>query len=487
MENFKLLARSMVDFFYPLLEATLFDSEGKTVEIWNPFSPLREDQEAESGALEESSCQEVLANGASVKRMVHRVYDADGALCGFLRLRYDTSKFQHLREQLDLLLHAPQQHKSLPVSEWQSSVDQLIADYLQTHQVTLPAATSRQKRELIALLHSKKLFEFKEASAYIAAKMQISRATIYNYLKTINTLQQVQIHQVDAFTDKKFGGNPAGVVLDAQPLDDVVMRKIARELNLSETSFVLPSQCADFRLRYFTPTGHEVSFCGHSTVGALFVIAREKRFGISMPGTYDFHVETLNGILKMQVMVDEQEKIRVAYQPPQAQLKAPSISHETLAEAAGIDVKLVNRNVPIMLDAATKSLFIAMPSLDGLKQMHCDFKSLTAFSKEHGIVSLCFFTNETFDPENQIHMRCFAPMVGINEDPFTGSVLGGLTAYVERFQILPQKMQEFKVEQGHFVERPGLVKVELAKGKDLFDVKVLADAVHCFSTEINIT
>ncbi len=88
--------------------------------------------------------------------------------------------------------------------------------------------------------------------------------------------------------------------MDAEQLDETLMRKITRELNLSETSFVLPSKRGDFRLRYFTPTGHEISFCGHSTVGALFVIAHEKRYRIDRPGIYDFNVETLSGILKMQ-------------------------------------------------------------------------------------------------------------------------------------------------------------------------------------------
>ena len=406
------------------------------------------------------------------------------ALPIFLRLRYDTSSLNHLKNQLELFLQSAQ--KQGDVSEWQVNVDRLMAEYLKTHQVTMQAATSRQKRELIAVLYGKKLFEFKEASAYIATKMQLSRATIYNYLKTISSLKQVQIHQVDAFTDKKFGGNPAGVVLDAEPLDETMMRKIARELNLSETSFVLPSQKADFRLRYFTPTGHEISFCGHSTVGALFVIAHEKRYQIDQPGVYDFNVETLSGILNMQAVVEEDEQIRVAYEPPEPQLRQSKISHEKVATAAGIGVELIDSTIPIMYDATSKSLFITMQSLDGLKQMQCDFKSLAAFSKDHELIVLCFVSKETLDSKNQLHMRCFAPLVGINEDPFTGSVLGGLTVYAHQFHLLPQKTTVFMVEQGHFLDRPGLVKVEFSHQGDVYKIRVFAQAVHCFSTEINL-
>ncbi len=483
MEKFKDLAQLLVNFFYPLVEASIFSSKGELVEIWNSFSSLKEDQGAELEILGRGEAEhEVLMTGAHVKRLVYPIGDEE--LSGYLRLRYDTSKLHSLKDQLELLLQLPFQQ---PVNDWQINVDQLSAQYLKTHQVTMQAATSRQKRELIALLHGKKLFEFKEASAYIAAKMQLSRATIYNYLKTISTLGQVQIHQVDAFTDKKFGGNPAGVVLDAEALDEAVMRKITRELNLAETSFVLPSKKADFRLRYFTPTGHEISFCGHSTVGALFVIAHENRFNVDKPGTYNFQVETLSGILKMQAVVDEDEKIRVAYEPPAAQLYQPKISHEMVAKAAGIPLDSIDSSIPLMYDATCKALFIAMPSLDALKQMQCDFKSLSSFSKDHDLIVLCFLTKETIDPRNQIHMRCFAPLVGTNEDPFTGSVLGGLTIYAHQFHLLPQKTSAFKVEQGHFIERPGLVEVKFSKQAEGYHVKVFAQAVHCFSTEISLT
>jgi len=126
-------------------------------------------------------------------------------------------------------------------------------------------------------------------------------------------------------------------------------------------------------------------------------------------------------------------------------------------------------------------------SLDALKKIECDPKSFAQFSKQHDIVALCLFCPETFDPKYQFHMRCFAPLVGIPEDPFTGSVLGGLTAYVDIFKLLPKGKTHFQVEQGHFMERPGVVKVEFLRKGKTYHAKVLAQAVHCFSTEINLT
>ncbi len=482
IEKVRQLAQTLVDFFYPLLEVSLFSHKGEIVEVLNPFSSVKEDQGLES--LEKTgACHAVLSTGRQVKQVVHCMGDKPGCL---LRLRYDTSQLHHLKDQLDWMLGASLQG-SKGVNEWQENVDQLMASYLKEQQVTIQSATSRQKRELISLLYGKKLFDFKEASAYIATKMQMSRATIYNYLKTISTLQQIQIHQVDAFTDKKFGGNPAGVVLDAEQLDEVGMRKITRELNLSETSFVLPSRKADFQLRYFTPTGHEIRFCGHSTVGALYMIAKEKRFGIQGMGNYAFDVETLSGILKMEVVVDEKEEIKVAYETPTIKLTQVKISHREVAKAAGFDLHLVNESFPVMYEETNKDLFIVIRSLADLKKIECDPKSFAQFSKQHDIVALCLVCPEAFDQKNQFHMRCFAPLVGVTEDPFTGSVLGGLTAYVDTFGLLPKGTHSFHVEQGHFIERPGVVKVEFSKKKGTYHAKVFAQAVHCFSTEINLT
>lgn len=92
----------------------------------------------------------------------------------------------------------------------------------------------------------------------------------------------IDLHQVDAFTDKLFGGNPAGVVTNADGLTEEEMQKIAREMNLSETAFVLkPTQDgADVRLCFYTPPGDRIKFCGHATIGTLFQLAQLNLYGL---------------------------------------------------------------------------------------------------------------------------------------------------------------------------------------------------------------
>ncbi len=81
-------------------------------------------------------------------------------------------------------------------------------------------------------------------------------------------------------------------------------------------------------------------------------------------------------------------------------------------------------------------------------------------------------------------MRCFAPLVGISEDPFTGSVLGGLTAYVDTFGFLPKGTHNFSVEQGHFVERPGVVKVEFSKNEECITQRFLRELCTAFRQKL---
>lgn len=113
-----------------------------------------------------------------------------------------------------------------------------------------------------------------------------------------------KIKQIDAFTNRAFGGNPAGVVMSADGLKDGEMQNIAKEMNLSETAFILKSNKADFRIRWFTPK-KEVLFCGHATVASLHALAEEGMFGMSSNGIFDLKTETMVGIITVKVEKSE--------------------------------------------------------------------------------------------------------------------------------------------------------------------------------------
>src|SRR5258708_39190645 len=116
-------------------------------------------------------------------------------------------------------------------------------------------------------------------------------------------MRKIEIHQVDAFTDKIFGGNPAAVVFAADVLTEEEMKNIAREMNLSETAFVLrpKKKKASIKLRFFTSEKAEIKFCGHTTIATLYALAKEERFGMNKEGTFTLQVETNAGVLSMTV------------------------------------------------------------------------------------------------------------------------------------------------------------------------------------------
>ncbi len=111
-------------------------------------------------------------------------------------------------------------------------------------------------------------------------------------------MKRYQIYQVDVFTQEKFQGNPAGVVLDAEGLDVNQMQNIAREINCSETAFIFPPESSnhDFRVRYFTPTT-EVPVCGHATIAALYVWAHHN----NMTDFSRIKIKTEAGILPIEI------------------------------------------------------------------------------------------------------------------------------------------------------------------------------------------
>ena len=234
-ENNIELARHLVDLFYPLVELTRFDAKGAIQEIQNAFSTLKEDQEFNANNMQTGTpLPELLVVGRNVRCLTYPIRQGK-KIVGYLRLRYDLTHFKNLQEQLNFLVQSGNGHSSPETTgSWKESIDQIITHHLVENKINISATNAKQKRELISRLQEKGLLDFKESSAYIASKLGVSRATVYNYLKTSAYFKKIRVHQVDAFTNKRFGGNPAGVVLDADELDESTMRNIARELNLSK-------------------------------------------------------------------------------------------------------------------------------------------------------------------------------------------------------------------------------------------------------------
>lgn len=297
-------------------------------------------------------------------------------------------------------------------------------------------------------------------------------------------MRNFRIHHIDSFTKNLFGGNPTVTVLGADSLTHQEMSSFAREVNLSETGYILKSDKADFALRFFTKAGDEINFCGHATVGALYSIARDGLFGCQAPGK-KFRVETRIGILEMEIDL-KGETPKLILDAPKIDLVPSPYTHEQLAEGLGLDLGLIDRSKPVMLEKTNNYLYFAAPDLKSLGEMQIDMPKALAFARKDWCFVYCAMTSKTFNPAHQLHARAFVPLLLIPEDPFTGSMQGGLAAYALQNGMIDPQSQWIVTEQGHFLDRPGEVGLEIQHGPSLH-VRLHAEAVHVFEGSLALT
>ncbi|PSQ34117.1 PhzF family phenazine biosynthesis protein [Halobacteriales archaeon SW_12_69_24] len=258
---------------------------------------------------------------------------------------------------------------------------------------------------------------------------------------------------VDAFTSEPLAGNAAGVVPDARDLTDGQMQAIARELHASETAFLADSDAADRRIRYFTPA-REVDLCGHATVASHAWLAEA---GEIDEGTHS--LETNVGTI--EVTVDDGT---VWMTQDVATVEPVDADAERVADALGADVATL-RDVGADLPMATASTglgFLVVPVnfLEAISGLSPDMAAVEALTDEFEVTGVYAFSFDTLDAESTLHGRMFAPGAGVDEDPVTGTASGAVGAYLRGIEAFDGELpEEMTFEQGHFVDRPGHVRV----------------------------
>jgi trans-2,3-dihydro-3-hydroxyanthranilate isomerase len=299
----------------------------------------------------------------------------------------------------------------------------------------------------------------------------------------------IRIKHINAFTSKPFFGNPAAVVTEADGLTKKQMQLIAREMNLSETAFVLrPTRPgADLRLRWFTPTV-EVSFCGHATVASFHALVEEGRFGTGRPGQYSFQLETRSDILPVSVQKRSATKAWVKVQLPLSSFSFYKGQLAQVLEALQTKRRELHPRLPVQIDSR-RMLYIPFSKLRSLFEMKPQFDQLRQIGERDQLHGVCVFTPETVDQKSTFHSRFFAPNYGINEDPVTGSSNGPLGAYFyEQRLVKPIKGKCQAIgEQGDVLGRKGRVSVEIELGeKSIKAVRIGGEAVTVFDASLRL-
>lgn len=213
------------------------------------------------------------------------------------------------------------------------------------------------------------------------------------------------IFQVDAFTDKPFAGNPAGVCVLPEPRSERWMQDVAREMNLSETAFLLKQEDG-FQLRWFTPAT-EVDLCGHATLASAHILWETEY--LQPQEQARFH--TRSGLLMAERLDGNWIELDFPAKPEQTTDAPPH-----LLEALGIQAQYVGVNVFDYL--------VEVDTEETLRNMQPDI-TLLAQVPVRGVI----VTSRASTPDYDFVSRFFAPRVGVNEDPVTGSAHCCLTPY----------------------------------------------------------
>lgn len=267
----------------------------------------------------------------------------------------------------------------------------------------------------------------------------------------------------DVFTEERFGGNQLAVFTDGSGLDDATMQNIAREMNYSETTFLLPPEThGDYRIRIFTPA-HELPFAGHPLVGSAYVIVAERMKQLSEPLT-QVVLETGVGPLHVQVRTDGDRLGRSTMTQPLPVVRGSYSDVAGLAKALSLDASQIERTgAPVeTIFNGLAVLIVPVESLAAIKSIRVDSNALERISHEVGASTVLVFTRETVQPASTVHCRVFAPAAGVSEDAATGSANGSFGFYLVRHKLVEVLAKTSIVsEQGYEMKRPSLLYIDV--------------------------
>lgn len=302
---------------------------------------------------------------------------------------------------------------------------------------------------------------------------------------------------MDVFTDQAFAGNPLAVFPEAAGLSDEVMQKIAREMNLSETVFVLESDNPEVlrHLRIFTPT-RELPFAGHPIVGTWNALAREGVVPLPEGGTgwQRIQHEVGIGVLPLDIEFTDGQPVQVVMTQGKFEIVDDvDDGHDQaeIARALGLAREDLDESLPIQIISTGLSIMaVPVRSLADVRACRVNGTLLGEIYTRKGGTGCLAFTRETLEiGAARAHARFFAPADNIPEDPATGSACGALGGYLVHHGALSLEPEngryKFVIEQGDFIHRPSRINLDVA-GRDgaVEEVKVGGPSVLVASGEV---
>lgn len=277
-------------------------------------------------------------------------------------------------------------------------------------------------------------------------------------------MRKVHFVQADVFSDSPFGGNPVVVVPDPGPMTPDERQALARGMSFSETAFIRPARdpAAAFGLFCHTPTT-EVAYSGHQLLGAAYVLASAGRLPDDGPET-SIQVEVGDGLRTVTLVRQNGEVVRLSAAGQAARFLDEVHAYGDVAAALSIDLlEIVQFGLPLQLvDAGLACLVVPLRSLHAVRDVLPVSQAIDGLLRRIGGACIVAFASQTLDPANDLHVRVFAPPLGIDEDPATGSANAALAAYLVRHGIVTDRPSaRLRSEQGTEMGRPSLIELEV--------------------------
>jgi trans-2,3-dihydro-3-hydroxyanthranilate isomerase len=271
---------------------------------------------------------------------------------------------------------------------------------------------------------------------------------------------------LDVFTDKPYSGNQLAVFPQAEGLTDEQMQKLAKEINYSETTFLLnvARQEADFKVRIFTPR-FEIPFAGHPVLGTSYALMNILNVWPQKKAV--LYLKTNVGVIPLE---KKAENIWMTQNEPEFSKKY--IDKKEVAAMVNLSPEDIADDLPIEeVSTGNKVLILPVKGLASMQRASGNVNNLSRFYKETGSLAPYLFTLETINKEAKIHSRFFAPHAGIIEDPATGSAAGPLTAYLLKYSVFGNNFT-IQNEQGIEMGRPSKILMSGKKNRGKYTVRI---------------
>jgi trans-2,3-dihydro-3-hydroxyanthranilate isomerase len=288
-------------------------------------------------------------------------------------------------------------------------------------------------------------------------------------------MRRLHYHRVDVFTDRAFGGNPLAVFTNGRGLETETMQAIAKEFNLSETTFVLPPDDPrhDWRVRIFTPSS-ELPMAGHPTVGTSFVLAREHMIPRGEAET-DIVLEEGVGPVPVRVSFESGEPVFAEMSQPLPTFGPELNDRKAVAAMLSLEESDIEADLPVeVISCGVPFLYVPLRTLDAARRARPRAELIETAATDGIPPEVFVFTREVEHEGSTVHSRMFAPGLGITEDPATGAASGPLGCYLVRYRLVEcDPSAEIVSEQGLEMGRPSFIRIGIEQsGEEITAVRV---------------